>query len=79
MDPNQITNLKKIFDIVNTSSNPQSMLDAMAVTNPSLKQIMDELSTSKMSSKDIFYKKAKEKGMSDEDIEKFLSQIKGIM
>ena len=50
----------------------------MANSNPELKQIMQMLSSSNSSPKDLFYKMAKEKGMSDNDIEQFLSSLKAM-
>lgn len=79
MDLSQMTQIKKMFDIVNTSSNPQAMMEAMAKSNPALKQIMSDLSSTSSSPKDVFYKRAKEMGMTDDQISNFLSQLKNMM
>lgn len=76
METNQ---LMKMFEIVKTSSNPKGMLEMMANSNPELKQIMTALSSNNTSPRDLFYSKAKEKGMSDEEIEKFLSSLKAMI
>lgn len=76
METNQ---LMKMFEIVKTSSNPKGMLEMMANSNPELKQIMTVLSSNNTSPRDLFYSKAKEKGMSDEEIEKFLSSLKAMI
>lgn len=71
--------LMKMFEIVRTSSNPKSMLTMMANSNPELRKVMDALSSNNSSPRDLFYKAAREKGMSDSDIEKFLSTLKAMM
>lgn len=77
MDPSQMSQIKKMMDIVSTSSNPTKMLEMMASTNPALKEIMSAIQTSRMTPKDAFYKKAHDMGMNDEQIETFLAQIRG--
>ena len=76
MDQSQ---LMKMFEIVKTSSNPKSMLEMMANSNPELKNLMQTLSSTNTSPRDLFYKTAKEKGMSDEDIDRFLGSLKSMM
>lgn len=75
MDQNQ---LMKMFEIVKTSSNPQAMLESMSRSNPQLSYILKELSSGKVSAKEMFYSAAKQKGMSDEDIEKMISSLRGM-
>lgn len=74
MDQSQ---LMKMFEIVKTSSNPQAMLESMARSNPQLSYILKEISSGKVSAKDLFYTTAKQKGMSDEEIDKFVSSLRG--
>lgn len=74
MDQSQ---LMKMFEIVKTSSNPKAMLESMARSNPQLSYILNEISSGKVSPKDLFYTTAKQKGMSDDEIEKFLSSLRG--
>lgn len=76
MEANQ---LMKMFEIVKTSSNPKGMLQMMANSNPELKQTLDLISNTNTSPKDLFYSKAKEKGMSDEEIDKFLTSLKAMI
>ena len=71
--------LMKMFEIVKTSSNPKGMLEMMANSNPELKQIMTALSSNNTSPRDLFYSKAKEKGMSDQEIDDFLKSLKAMM
>lgn len=78
MDQGQMTQIKKMFDIIKASNNPTSMINAMANSNPALKTVLTEVSQSKTSPKDIFYAKAKEKGMNDEQINEFLSSLKSM-
>lgn len=73
MDQSQ---LMKMFEIVKTSSNPKAMLESMARSNPQLNDILKALSSNKISAKDMFYETAKQKGMSDHDIETFLSSLR---
>lgn len=73
MDQSQ---LMKMFEIVKTSSNPKAMLESMARSNPQLNDILKALSSNNMSAKDMFYEAAKQKGMSDHDIETFLSSLR---
>lgn len=75
----ETSQLMKMFEIVKSSSNPKSVLQMMANSNPELKQIMTELSSNNTSPKDLFYSKAKEKGMSDQDIDKLLTTLKALM
>ena len=51
----------------------------MANSNPELKNLMQKLSSTNTSPRDLFYKTAKEKGMSDDDIDKFLGSLKSMM
>lgn len=76
MEANQ---LMKMFEIVKTSSNPKSMLEMMANSNPELKNVMETISSTNTSPRDLFYKMAKEKGMSDEEIDKFLQSLKSMI
>lgn len=75
----ETTQLKKMFDIIKASSNPTSMINAMANSNPALKSVLNEVSSAKADPKDIFYAKAKEKGMSDEQITEFLNSVKSML
>lgn len=76
METNQ---LMKMFEIVKSSSNPKAMLESMAKSNPNLNKILQQLSTDNSSPKDLFYKVAKERGMSDSDIDEFLKSMKAMM
>ena len=67
-----------MFEIVKTSSNPKAMLESMARSNPQLNDILKALSSNNMSAKDMFYEAAKQKGMSDNDIQNFLSSLRTI-
>lgn len=78
METGQMTQLKKMFDIVKASSNPSAMLSAMAGSNPALKQVLQEMQNTKASPKDVFYIKAREKGMTDEQIDEFLKSLKSM-
>lgn len=78
METGQMTQLKKMFDIVKASNNPSAMINMMASSNPALKSILTEVSSAKADPKDIFYAKAKEKGMTDEQITDFLSSLKSM-
>lgn len=75
----EASQLMKMFEIVKTSSNPKGMLQMMANSNPELKQTLDLISNTNTSPKDLFYSKAKEKGMSDEEIDKFLTSLKAMI
>ena len=72
----ETSQLKTMSDIVRASNNPTAMINAMANSNPALKEILTEISSAKADPKDIFYAKAREKGMSDRDIENFLTSLK---
>lgn len=72
----ETSQLMKMFEIVKTSSNPKMMLESMARSNPELQNILTALSSNQTNPKDMFYMKAKEKGMSDTEIEQFLSSLK---
>ena len=64
-----------IMKMAKSSPNPQIIIENAAKQNPALKQTMDELNKCS-NPKAAFYAKAKEKGMSDEDISNFLEQAK---
>lgn len=51
----------------------------MANSNPELKNVMETISSTNTSPRDLFYKMAKEKGMSDEEIDKFLQSLKSMI
>lgn len=75
MDLDRITQIKKMFEIVKSSSNPKAMIEAMAKSNPELNKVLLEFNSSSSSPKDLFYSKARELGMSDSQIDEFIKSL----
>ena len=74
----KIEQIKRMMNIVNSSGNPQKMLEMMASSNPDLKVIMDTVKASNGDAKALFYQMARSKGMSDADIDQFINALQQI-
>lgn len=57
------------------STSPMAIMESAAKQNPAFKQTMEDIQKYGSPEK-AFYEKAKEKGMSDEDIQKSISEMK---
>lgn len=66
--PNNLSQIKNMMNIVRSSGNPQAMLQSMIQNNPQLKQVMDVVNKSGGDPKAAFYKMAEEKGVNPEEI-----------
>lgn len=64
--------------IIDSSSNPNKMMELMANNNPKLKEILEAVKNSNADPRVLFYEKAKEKGMSEQDIKDFLNTLKSL-
>lgn len=64
-----------MMSIVNSSGNPDKMLEMMASNNPDLKAIMETVKASNGDAKSLFYQMARSKGMSDSDIDQFVNTL----
>ena len=72
-----INQYRTLMDQVRTASNPNLMLQQMAERNPQIKDTMQVVSSLyKGNGKEAFYASARQKGMSDADIEAFLNALK---
>lgn len=74
----KIEQIKRMMNIVNSSGNPNKMLEMMASSNPNLKSIMDLVKASNGDAKSVFYEMARSKGMSDADIDQFINALQQI-
>lgn len=79
MDIGQMTQLKKMYDILKVSSNPSAMINSMANSNPNLRAVLEDIKNSKTDPKEIFYEKAKAKGMTDEEINQFVKSLQNML
>jgi len=66
-----ISQLKSLYNMLSTSSNPQALLNDMAKSNPNLAWVMQMCNGG--NPKDIFYAMCKDKGVNPDDI---LNQLK---
>ena len=64
--------------IINSSSNPNKMLELMANNNPKLKDILESVKSTNTDPRILFYEKAKEKGMTEKEINDFLNTLKSL-
>lgn len=71
----KIEQIKRMMSIVNSSGNPDKMLEMMASNNPDLKAIMETVKASNGDAKSLFYQMARSKGMSDSDIDQFVNAL----
>lgn len=65
-------------NIIDSSSNPNKMMELMANNNPKLREILEAIKNSNADPRVLFYEKAKEKGMSEKDIKDFLNTLKSL-
>ena len=75
MDTSQLTQIKKMYEIVKSSSNPRAMMESMAKSNPALKRVLDEISSSNATPQEVFYKVAANQGMSEKQIDEFVKSL----
>ena len=68
-----ITNVKRLMQMMKSAGNPQMMLQQMIGQNPQMKQVMDMVNANGGDPKALFYKLAEEKGVNPDDI---LNQLK---
>lgn len=68
--------IKSMLNAVMNSSNPTGMLAAMAKTNPSIQKAQETIAQYGGDGKAAFYALAKERGMTDQQIEQFLSTLR---
>lgn len=60
--------IKDMMNMLNSSGNPQMMLQNMMSQNPRLKEAMDYVNANGGNPKEAFYKLAKERGINPDDI-----------
>ena len=73
-----LTQIRKMKSIIDSSSNPNKMMELMANNNPKLKEILETVKSTNSDPRILFYEKAKEKGMTDQDIKDFLNTLKSL-
>lgn len=66
--PNNLSQIKNMMNMVKSAGNPQAMLQSMMQSNPQIKQVMDIVNKSGGDPKTAFYKMAEEKGVDPEEI-----------
>jgi beta-N-acetylglucosaminidase len=64
----QMQQIKNMANMLKGSKNPQQMLQMAAQQNPQVSQVMNMLSGSGMSAKDMFYNIAKQRGINPDDV-----------
>ena len=65
--------IKQMFQMLRSSSNPQAMISQLMQTNPQMKQAMDIIKASGNDPKRAFYALAEQKGINPQSI---LDQLK---
>lgn len=65
---NNLNQIKQMMNMVQSSRNPQMMLQSIAQSNPQMKQVMDIVNKSGGNPRAAFYKMAKEKGVDPEQV-----------
>ena len=71
----KINQIKRMMSIVKSSSNPQAMLEMMSQSNPELKSIISLVNNNPIQARSLFYEEAKRKGLDEQQIQAFLSQL----
>lgn len=73
----KIKEIKDMYNVLKNSNNPNAILNQMVNSNPKVKQIYDSInSIYNGDSKTAFYTEAHKMGMSDEQINQYLEQLK---
>lgn len=65
---NQSSQNNQLINLFKSSKNPQQLIMNMAQTNPQARQILDMVSKSGQSPKDLFYTLARQKGVDPNQI-----------
>lgn len=65
--------IKDMMNVMRNSSNPQALLQQMAMQNPRVKMVMDYINRNGGNGRDAFYQMANEQGVDPESI---LSQLR---
>ena len=52
-----------MFNSVKNASNPNNMIQTMAQNNPQLRQVLNDISQSGTTAKDLFYARCKQQGI----------------
>ena len=63
-----MSKVKQMMGMLNSSSNPQAMLNQMLTSNPQFKQVIDFINQSGGDPKKAFYSLAEQKGIDPNDI-----------
>ena len=61
-------NVRQMMGMLNSSQNPQAMINQMVSNNPNLKQVMDFINQSGGDPKKAFYALAEQKGINPQEI-----------
>ena len=61
-------NVRQMMGMLNSSQNPQAMMNSMIQNNPNLKQVMDIINQSGGDPKKAFYALAEQKGVNPQEI-----------
>ena len=60
--------IKQMMGMINSSGNPQAMMNQMLTGNPQFKQVIDLINASGGDPKKAFYDLAEQKGINPQDI-----------
>ena len=61
-------NVRQMMGMLNSSQNPQAMMNSMIQNNPNLKQVMDLINKSGGDPQKAFYALAEQKGVNPQEI-----------
>lgn len=70
--PNNISQIRNMINLVRNSNNPQVLLNNMMMQNPQMQQVMSYINQNGGNAQQAFYKLAQEKGVNPDEILKLL-------
>lgn len=66
--PNNLSQIKNMMNMIRNSNNPQAMLNNMLSQNPQMQQVMNYINQNGGNAQQAFYKMAQEKGINPNEI-----------
>ena len=77
IDTQKIKEIKNMYNMIMSSGNPEAMMNQMMNSNPQLKQMYEGInSIYNGDAQSAFYTEAHKMGMNDEQIKRYLEQLK---
>ena len=73
---NPMENIAALYKLYQSSANPMVMLKQMALNDPRFETINQQLTANGQNGSQAFYSEAKKRGMSDEEISTFITNLR---